>query len=918
MSTRGAAFVAALLLVGGVLGTAGLAGATVTMDGNVRVWNPITSLYQPLPHARVRLVLQEYWDTDTLDVEGSTDASGHYRVTKGNAWWRDGYDAYLIVFAEVPNKLEIQTHWGQIDGYQAVSSGYYAHDNRTTTRDLSIGGPSDNCSRYQVGGVAALGNADTCNSTRGARAFVLCHEMTDHRVMLVADALGEGNFEEKEVSYPVDAAVANYTDVLDYIRFPDSYFTSSDKARISETARHELSHGIMADEYWTWPGWTYGSFGSHTLNTVAAHREWAWSEAWAEFMAEVTHRPRYGAYNDFETPDSGWRGGIPAGADHSKVEGEIASAMWDIYDGAGWEKRSEQEAAIPGEEKFYDGISDGDLVKIWDIFRDDHPHSFTHESYAGSADSFVHYWLGRGSYGLRHELKAICYNRGINPPEFSQHRPTVTVGAVTWSGNTARVPVTVTESDAEDRTRVRLELFVNDTKTYSQWLTDGWSGATNSRTVDQEIAWISGQPRPRLVVAVHDDMQASSRALTLDPPAGASVGALVAEVLAVSVRRNSSPSWLGNDGPSEWLRDVAVSVEVRNGTANRTTRMPATGGYTVPGDGEFRDEADREIYRANGVPPYLELAFTTTGRDGGQNFSQNYLKRYTPADNCGLGIHSEVIMQRHRQQDLMWLMHVDIDTRVEVLYRVRAATPTYQLVLSSALRAAMLAPAMQPVGALKPVGTLKPGAALARRDLVRLNTGALAGQETPTVLLSRAQQLLDEQARLQAEALEAASELEWRLTPPPPVAGPRGARVLKVKPGGPNQVLLRRDLLTPSGVLSIPTSKFLEDAAGGRVALAKINPEQRGELALLQQQITQRETRLAELEKLSGQLQVSLNTALTKISQEPGAGQLQGVAGVPLKLALTRLNAVGPSMAPTRNLLLKQRQVIDRSLASPQ
>ena len=134
----------AMMVVAAVLTLTFVAGvvparATVTMTGDVKVWNPTKNIYEPLKNARVRLVIGEYNDWDTFDVEGSTDAAGTYRVTKGNAWWRDGYDTYLIVFAEVNNKLEVQSHYMQIDGYQAVSGSYFSHDSATTTKNLYIG-----------------------------------------------------------------------------------------------------------------------------------------------------------------------------------------------------------------------------------------------------------------------------------------------------------------------------------------------------------------------------------------------------------------------------------------------------------------------------------------------------------------------------------------------------------------------------------------------------------------------------------------------------------------------------------------------------------------------------------------------------------------------------------------------------------
>src|SRR5689334_21086037 len=113
----------------------------------------------------------------------------------------------------------------------------------------------------------------------------------------------------------------------------------------------------MADAYWTWPGIFHGFAGSHTLNMVQTHRAFAWSEAWAEFLAEVSFDSRYGIFFDLDSQESNWgRNAIPSLADHSLVEGEIASAMWDIFDPTGWETAMVQYPEITGTEEWEDSL----------------------------------------------------------------------------------------------------------------------------------------------------------------------------------------------------------------------------------------------------------------------------------------------------------------------------------------------------------------------------------------------------------------------------------------------------------------------------------------------------------------------------------------------------------------------------------
>lgn len=936
MTMMAVAAVLTLTFVAGVLP----ARATVTMTGDVKVWNSTKNIYEPLKNARVRLVIGEYNDWDTFDVEGSTDASGTYRVTKGNAWWRDGYDTYLIVFAEVNNKLEVQSHYMQIDGYQAVSGGYFSHDSATTTRNLNIGGPSANTDHFQVGGVAALDNSDRTDATHGWRAFFLCRELTDHRLQLVSDALSEGNFEEKEVSFPEDTNVASYVGILDYIRYPDLYFSSGNLPWASNAARHELSHGIMADEFFTWPGWMHGNAGSHTLDKVSDYREYAWSEAWAEFMAEVTQQPRWGNYYDFETQDASWRAGIPAGADRSKVEGEVASCMWDIYDSTGWEKRYEQVSALPGDEVFYDGISDLNLDKIWSIFSEYHPHAFSHESYLGSPDNIVHYWLEHRSYGLKHELKAIMFNRGVRVPELPQSRPTLSVGTVTWTGSTAHIPVVTTESDSEDRTRVRLELFVNGGKVYSQWLSSGWSGATNSRTVDQSIVWRTGDPQPQVIVAVHDDMQTSYVTRTLNPPAGASVSGVVAEVLSVAIRREVVPPLASALALGfGTLQDVVLNVVGRDGTNQTSTRMPQAGGWALPtGEGELRFDQTTQVLSTNNLRDWVEVSFTTTGRDGSTSLNQTVTDRYLRSGNFGLGTHQKNLLTRVEHRTWMLFFSVECRTTVDVVYQIRPVQIATFVPVVAVLLKDILPP---PISVVARPSKVSPRLALGAAQTAMVSTSELTGQETPTVLLSRSSQLMDEYARLQARTLEASQELEAKLGaagPPttgtgmgmtmgtgmarPTVRQPFGAPIARPIPSAAlaaSGKLFRPDMMTSTGVLKLPSTTFLDKTIGGAALGAKsLDDDQRSELQALRLVISQGEARMAAISTQSDKLRGALASALQKLGQDPlfDAPSKQ-FSGTQVNQMTAKLSAVPPSVVEYRPLLSKQNQVIDRGLALP-
>jgi len=951
------------LVLGVILATAVPALARVSVKGYIHVFNPIVNEYQPLKHARVRLVLAEYTDIDTLDVEGTTDDRGYYSLSKGNAWWRSGYDAYLIVFAEAPGKLEIQTEYMQVDGYQAWTDGFFAKDNRNTRRDVKIGGDDDNVADYRFGGIAALGEGTTsgASDTRGARAFVIYNEMTDHRKQLVAKALGNGDFEEKEVSYPAGGAVGSYVVPWDYIKIPDHYFTSSDLPRLGLVCRHELSHGIMADAFWTMPGWWTGEGpGSHNLAKVADIREFAWSEAWAEFLAEVTQQPRYGNYHDFETRDAGWRSGIPAGCDRTYVEGELAAAMWDIYDGEGWEKRQLQTNDLPGDEMFYDGLSDPQLHKIWRIMSEFHPHGFARTTYAGYADSFVHYWLEDTSYGKRHELKAILFNRNLVVPGVTDNnKPTVTVGNPQWNVETATasIPITVTEQDPEDRARVRLEVFLNDAKVESRWLSESnWNGASQSVTVEQEVMWAQGDPVPQLAVAVHDNMQASWVKQPLPVPPAAQTGGLLVEIKQVRVQYqrlvDGEPQYDLNSTVGPLTVQIGVSGGYNNFTLwssdNSTwTTIPPTGGFSPHIGGQIFHDPDYEAFRTNKLPDHISMVFTVKGRIPTLSPSVASVelgrmnRTHTREDNYGLDMHQvdildrEIIVPRPGVSALNNPRPPDPRLKITVLYRIKSLRPTpeFSVVLMTPTAQGML----PPVVGMIPLGLLG-GQEETSPDIADLTPGALA---------CRSSQLLDEYARLQGEAYELAQVLEHRLARPPrsdpkalkgstpdrtksgtvrPDAGRTKTRITKGR-----TVTARRGDVRPvttsrptkgvpraavrDGILKIPSTKTLDKAVKGRLAVTTLTKEQRQHLQGLQQMIAQRQARLPQIPVESAALRDALNGALTKMQSQP---QVSAKDKKDVKTRISRLtrrlDTIGPSVHGVSRLLAKERTVVQKGL----
>jgi len=871
------------------------AAADVTIRGNVQVWNPITNAYEPLKQARVRVVLAEYWDWDTWDVETRTDNNGNYTVRKGSPWWRDGYEAYLIVFAEVDDKLEVQSHYMQVDGYQAVSNEVFARNNRTTTIDLRIGGQRENVRRYQVGGTSGVG-ADSCNRTQGYRAFFILHEMTDHRLRLVNLALDEGDFEEKEVSYPADTDVGKYIGVLDYIRFPDRHFDEGYN-RVSEVCRHELSHGIMADAYIAWPGWwhLWDYPREHQLTMEWDDRDFAWSEAWADFLSQVTQSLRYGQpCIDFESLDADWRKQIRAGADHSRIEGEIAGALWDIYDGVGWEKRYEQVEAIPGEERFYDGIADPYLSKIWHIFKTFRPYYFTHDR-----DSFVWYWLNRTGFAQRHELKAILFNRGIRVSELPQNPPSVTITKALWyGGQEAIISVEVRERDNEDREHIWLEIYLNGAKVETARMAGGWNGDRRDYTfVIRGIDWRKGQPYPTVLVAAHDDMQSGYVQQTLTPSPRPKIQVIVAwavELLGVSVRN------FRFGFPSPELRNLVLNVQVSDGRSTRNTRLPSSGSWRVEPMSEFRYTQATELFRTSTsmIWDSIELNFTVKGNSDGQSLSGSLQKRYR--GYSGNGTHNELIP-------------VNLSgIQVEVVYRIRGITEDEA---KSEKKAIIAVPASQlfppALEAISPIPS-KPIPGLQRPTT----------PSSPTAILSRASRLIDEYARLQVATLEIAEELEWKLSPErlPQIELEKAGDKAPQKPSpqafqtAPR--LLKPELLTKFGLLQLPPTPFLDRAVQGQGLVAKLPTTAQANLKGLNAEVEGAIKRIAEICNEAEQLRNQINQAINQLNATPNLEEKAKQTAIQrLNEASERLTQIGLSAEGFRSVLKKELQVIQRCLS---
>lgn len=159
-----------------------------------------------------------------------------------------------------------------------------------------------------------------------------------------------------------------------------------------DTVIHEYGHNVMWNLYGNW--FPYNDcISPHYINKIGG-TNCGWTEGWADFFPlYVNGNPTYtwasGSYLNLETPTWGtayWDNG-------DKVEGRVAGALWDIYDGVN-----------DGNDQITDGIG-----KIWNTIA-------TQKNDGHSNDNtFGQYWNAlRTKYTSDNLPKLALYQNTIN------------------------------------------------------------------------------------------------------------------------------------------------------------------------------------------------------------------------------------------------------------------------------------------------------------------------------------------------------------------------------------------------------------------------------------------------------------------------------------------------------------------------
>ncbi|MAF13022.1 hypothetical protein CMK11_21430 [Candidatus Poribacteria bacterium] len=161
---------------------------------------------------------------------------------------------------------------------------------------------------------------------------------------------------------------------------------------------HEYGHAVMTPLYGnTFDAIPFGQWEApHALHTVS-DEEFAISEGWAEFMAAAVDDDALNvtSFDNVDFPNietnfwyTGRVQGVGGNTIGERVEGSVASVLWDISDGP------QSRDLIPGTDD--DGIVN-DFERVWAIFGEATPYTIL---------TVREEWLRRG-YPMRDELMAI-------------------------------------------------------------------------------------------------------------------------------------------------------------------------------------------------------------------------------------------------------------------------------------------------------------------------------------------------------------------------------------------------------------------------------------------------------------------------------------------------------------------------------
>jgi len=530
------------------------AGAGVTIQGHVFHWDEIAGTagtFKPVRHAIVHV--ERDWHGD---VSTTTDDNGFYSVTVGNPLWGtvDGVD--IEVYAEVDGRSHVWSTSVPLIApwpYHAISQEFDdIPSNSTFTLDMRFGKPANVATGLPNLHVGSMNLAESLSNRSiedVAKAFIVHHEMLDHRTSLAKRGWPPSGFGDIDCIVPalaplgwvgIEASYYNhFSDNINLV-IPGNWTglgawviekwhpgDNTGRALLQYpnflyTVRHEYSHGIHDASTVVAPA---------GLNMPSDHNPWsesnrwvAYTEGFADFLVLSTlglppSKHLWDHSNSFPGGVQGLK--LPAG-DHWAMEGEVTGLLLDLFDPPAYEVVRHPAkttadglhpvpAALQEKQVWWDNVWDSDLSHIRTVVSQWSPLLYgSVQTVRQFTDLFVvlHPQLKR-------DLKVIAFNRDITSDNLPEEHPATLIGNTTVKRQGANVTLecTVREPDADDRPWVRLSAYQqlsNGQFTAApgilNWkLSSGWAGDVQKRTIPISLdpGW---KPGDALWLEVNDDM----------------------------------------------------------------------------------------------------------------------------------------------------------------------------------------------------------------------------------------------------------------------------------------------------------------------------------------------------------------------------------------------------------------------------
>jgi len=445
------------------------------------------------------------------DPDSYTHDNGYYYL-KNTGLVEGSYDVNLEIRAKtIMNSRLTLIGWqdtvvsifkDSLDVYavNVETDSYSIHTGDILTLDVYIGGPENNLIDGDTEGFEAL------------TSYWLAQDLRNYYRKVILQAPDPGDLPwDIYLKYPRSRNFYNPfilptkghielkseklfpSQVIDSGFYCTPYQINKNWKELQGTARHEYTHQIMDMVFNDMPA---DATSDHAPNGCT-NAETAWVEGFAEFLPaamlnwpttqgvrgkenlEFNYNPYMTAapgrriinepFNPIYPPEKGlgsidWHYKIMEGCDQPEnSEGEVAAVLWDIYDLRGWEylpeavqpaATSTSTAGLPPSTwkrplRWYDRITDSSLSDFWRIFKRS-PGNLVGDHTTGNT-SFWAKWLdeyGNDEASI-HGLKAILFNRGINPEPKPEQAPSIE--QMTIDEANRRINLTISEEDPEDR-----------------------------------------------------------------------------------------------------------------------------------------------------------------------------------------------------------------------------------------------------------------------------------------------------------------------------------------------------------------------------------------------------------------------------------------------------------------------------------